>query len=209
MICYRSLKDVKPPLRTKSSRREKQTPQPNEDNKDGKDDADGKDDKSGDDTDGKDDKSGDDTDGKGKDESGKDKDGNDNKGDNEEGGDNYGSGGNVEPPSKRIHLEQETDLDRLFTKDQEVSSCFNPQKRSQVVVGINAVSRQLERDNLRAGLVCLSARPALMHRHLLMLATTRGVPYAALSSLSEHAAPLLGVKSALAIGFKVNTMVKA
>lgn len=80
---------------------------------------------------------------------------------------------------------------------------YNASKRSQVVVGVNAVTRQLEKNGLRFGLVCLSAKPPLIHRHLLMLAATRGVPFAALPTLSETASPLLGVKSALAIGIKV------
>lgn len=80
---------------------------------------------------------------------------------------------------------------------------YNAAKRSQVVVGVNAVTRLLEKNGLRFGLVCLSAKPPLLHRHLLQLAATRGVPFAALPALSETASPLLGVKSALAIGVKV------
>ena len=80
---------------------------------------------------------------------------------------------------------------------------FNAGKRAQVVVGVNAVTRQLERNGLRCGLVCLSACPPLLTAHLLPLAATRGVPFAALPGLSGTASPLLGVKSALAVGIKV------
>lgn len=77
------------------------------------------------------------------------------------------------------------------------------EKRSQLVLGVNSVSRELERDGLRAGIVCLSAKPAVLHRHLVMLASTRGVPFAGLRDFSKTVIPLLGVKSALAVGFKV------
>lgn len=77
-------------------------------------------------------------------------------------------------------------------------------KHSQVLVGINSVTRELERDGLRAGIVCLSATP-LLRRHLLMLAATRGVPFAGLKAFSKTAAPLLGIKTTLAVGFKVRS----
>lgn len=77
-------------------------------------------------------------------------------------------------------------------------------KHSQLLVGINSVTRELEKDGLRAGIVCLSAVP-LLRRHLLMLAATRGVPFAGLKAFSKTAAPLLGIKTALAVGFKVRS----
>lgn len=79
-------------------------------------------------------------------------------------------------------------------------------KKSQIIVGVNSVSRCLERhgsEGVRGGMVCLSAQPALILRHLMMLAATRGVPFVALPNLSQTAAPLLGLKTVLAIGFKV------
>lgn len=77
-------------------------------------------------------------------------------------------------------------------------------KRAQLVVGTNAVTRSLEEGSLRVGVVCLTAKPALVHHHLLQLAATRQVPMAALPSLSPTIAPLLGMKSCLAIGIKVS-----
>lgn len=76
-------------------------------------------------------------------------------------------------------------------------------KRAQLVVGTNAVTRSLEEGSLRVGVVCLTAKPALVHQHLLQLAASRRVPMAALPNLSPTIAPLLGVKSSLAIGIKV------
>ena len=77
-------------------------------------------------------------------------------------------------------------------------------KKSFMVIGVNNVTRCLERGELCAGLVCLSARPALVTRHIMMLAATRCVPFAALPDLSQKVVELLGdIKSALAIGFMV------
>ena len=100
---------------------------------------------------------------------------------------------------KQQSVEATTTGDRVTDRE----TGFNRVKRSQVVVGTNAVSRHLERDALRAGLVCPSAYPPLMHQHLLMMAASRGVPFAAVPGLSKCAAPLLGLKTTLAIGFKV------
>ncbi len=113
-------------------------------------------------------------------------------------------------PARRMDLEG-TAQDRPPTQVDDGSSKhsqdggFNKVKRSQIVVGTNAVSRQLERDGLRAGVVCPSARPPLMHRHLLMMSASRDVPFAAVPRLSESVAPLLGLRTALAIGLKVRT----
>jgi ribosomal protein L7Ae-like RNA K-turn-binding protein len=76
-------------------------------------------------------------------------------------------------------------------------------QRAQLVVGTNAVTRSLEEGSLRVGVVCLTAKPAFLHRHLLQLAATRQVPMVALPHLSPTISPLLGVKSSLAIGIKV------
>ena len=76
-------------------------------------------------------------------------------------------------------------------------------KKAQLVVGTNAVTRSLEEGSLRMGVVCLTAKPALLHRHMVQLAATRRVPMAALPNLSPTIAPLLGMKSSLAIGIKV------
>ena len=87
--------------------------------------------------------------------------------------------------------------------DDVASSPLDAAKKRLMVVGVNAVTRQLERDCLRLGLVCLSAKPGLLTHHIMMLAATRGCPVLALPDISSTVAPLLGMKSALAIGFKV------
>lgn len=117
--------------------------------------------------------------------------------------------GVAEPLPKKLRLE-ETELnlkeDSLKCEagtDTGISSEEQLAKRSQIVVGLNEVTKMLERGNLRAGLVCLSAKPSLMHQHVLVLSASRGVPCAALHGVSETVAPALGLNSALAIGVKV------
>lgn len=76
-------------------------------------------------------------------------------------------------------------------------------KKLQLVLGTNALTRCLEQGTLRVGVVCLTAKPALFHKHILQLSASRCVPVVALPSLSPTIAPLLNMKSVLAIGVKV------
>ena len=93
----------------------------------------------------------------------------------------------------------------LLGVEGDATGVFNSEKHAQIAVGTNSVTRCLERGALRAAVVCLSssARPLLVHRHLMMLSASRGVPCAALPGLGSSLAPLLGIKNVLAIGFKV------
>ncbi len=81
-------------------------------------------------------------------------------------------------------------------------------KKLQLVVGVNAVTRQLEQGGLEVGLVC-STSPGMLYQHILPLAATREVPFAALPDLSKTLAGLLGIKRAMCIGWKVNTVNKS
>lgn len=76
-------------------------------------------------------------------------------------------------------------------------------KRSQIVVGVNEVTRGLEKATLRVAVVCLSVRLPLLHNHLQVLAATRNTPCIAINGVSAAVAPALGLKRAMAIGFKV------
>ena len=76
-------------------------------------------------------------------------------------------------------------------------------KKDFLVVGINAFTRCLERGQMRAGVVCLSAKPELMTQHILMLTVVKNCPVMALQEFSPKLAPLLSIKSILALGFKV------
>ena len=81
---------------------------------------------------------------------------------------------------------------------------FNKEKRAQVVIGLNNVTRNLERDNLRATIVCLSAKPKALNRHLIMLTAVTKCPTIAMPNMSKTVSPILGVNSTLAIGFRVS-----
>lgn len=92
----------------------------------------------------------------------------------------------------------------IVKEEGEKSSLAVPaaMKSLQLVVGVNAVTRLLERGMLQAGLLC-STSPGLLCQHILPLVSTRGVPFAALPGLSETVAELLGIKRAVCIGLKV------
>lgn len=75
-------------------------------------------------------------------------------------------------------------------------------KKSQLVIGLNAVTRLLEKGLLLAGLVS-SSSPFLLHQHLLPLVASRGVPFMAVPELEETAGKLLGIKRVLCLGLKV------
>ena len=113
-----------------------------------------------------------------------------------------------EPVAKKLCLETATDESPVTPQSEidESASTFDllqSSRKSQLVVGTNAFTRSLEEGTLRVGVVCLSAKPALIHKHILQLSATRKVPVVALADLSSTIAPLLGMKSALAIGVKV------
>ena len=75
-------------------------------------------------------------------------------------------------------------------------------RRSQLVLGVNCVTRLLEQGRLEAGLVC-SSGPALLLQHLLPLAALRVVPFASLPNMSKTISRCLGIKKAMCIGIKV------
>ena len=79
---------------------------------------------------------------------------------------------------------------------------YNKEKRSQLVLGVNMVTRYIEQDRAKVGLVCDSAPPS-MQQHCLTLAANRGALFGILPELNSLLCPLLGMKSVLAIGIKV------
>ncbi|XP_054903426.1 ribonuclease P protein subunit p38 [Poeciliopsis prolifica] len=74
--------------------------------------------------------------------------------------------------------------------------------RRQLAIGINEVTKALERNQLQLLLVCKSVRPQLMTDHLIALSATRFVPACQVPRLSDSVAELLGLKSVLALGFR-------
>ncbi|KAJ8353928.1 hypothetical protein SKAU_G00214950 [Synaphobranchus kaupii] len=77
--------------------------------------------------------------------------------------------------------------------------------RKQLAIGINEVTRALERNELCLVLVCKSVKPRHMTNHLITLSKTRAVPACQVPRLSENMANALGLKCVLALGFKRNT----
>ncbi|XP_019363903.1 PREDICTED: ribonuclease P protein subunit p38 [Gavialis gangeticus] len=77
--------------------------------------------------------------------------------------------------------------------------------RKQLAIGVNEVTRALEKNELLLVLVCKSAKPALITSHLIQLSASRAVPAGQVPRLSESIAPVLGLSSVLALGFKRNS----
>ncbi|XP_026977746.1 ribonuclease P protein subunit p38 [Sagmatias obliquidens] len=77
--------------------------------------------------------------------------------------------------------------------------------RKQLAIGINEVTRALERNELLLVLACKSAKPAIVTAHLVPLSASRGVPACQVPRLSEKLAPAMGLTCVLALGFKRNT----
>ncbi|NWH17734.1 RPP38 protein, partial [Grus americana] len=74
--------------------------------------------------------------------------------------------------------------------------------RRQLAIGVNEVTKALEKNELLLLLVCKSAKPAMITSHLIQLSASRATPAGQVPRLSETLAPLLGLTSILALGFK-------
>ncbi|NWU71149.1 RPP38 protein, partial [Pterocles burchelli] len=74
--------------------------------------------------------------------------------------------------------------------------------RRQLAIGVNEVTKALEKNELLLLLVCKSAKPATITSHLIHLSASRATPAGQVPRLSETVAPLLGLTSILALGFK-------
>ncbi|NXM70357.1 RPP38 protein, partial [Serilophus lunatus] len=74
--------------------------------------------------------------------------------------------------------------------------------RRQLAIGVNEVTKALEKNELLLLLVCKSAKPAMITSHLIELSASRATPAGQVPRLSETVAPLLGLTSILALGFK-------
>ncbi|XP_015666689.1 ribonuclease P protein subunit p38 [Protobothrops mucrosquamatus] len=97
-------------------------------------------------------------------------------------------------PSK-FHEDKETD-------DPKACGWSDVQIRNQLAIGINEVTRALEKNELCLVLVCKSAKPALLTSHLIPLSASRAIPAGQVPRLSVTLAPVLGLTSVLALGFK-------
>ncbi|XP_006098917.1 ribonuclease P protein subunit p38 [Myotis lucifugus] len=103
-----------------------------------------------------------------------------------------------------VHMSE--DLKEKKTDDNEqVSGWTSVHVRKQLAIGVNEVTRALERNELLLVLVCKSVKPAIITSHLIQLSLSRTVPACQVPRLSERIAPVIGLKCVLALGFKKNT----
>ncbi|XP_007896381.1 ribonuclease P protein subunit p38 [Callorhinchus milii] len=111
---------------------------------------------------------------------------------------------NKQENSEKPEESQET-VQIMETEQQQLQEGWtSKQFRKQLAIGINEVTRGLEKDELCLVLVCLSVKPALMTQHLIQLSVSRAVPACQVPRLSQTIAPVLGLKSTIALGFKRN-----
>ncbi|XP_012311392.1 ribonuclease P protein subunit p38 [Aotus nancymaae] len=97
------------------------------------------------------------------------------------------------------------DLKTKTDAKQQVSGWTPAHVRKQLAIGVNEVTRALERSELLLVLVCKSVKPAIITSHLIQLSLSRTVPACQVPRLSERIAPVIGLKCVLALGFKKNT----
>lgn len=101
------------------------------------------------------------------------------------------------PPPTSEPVCQDTD-----SQDAPKNGWTNVAARRQLAIGINEVTKALERNQLKLLLVCKSVKPKHMINHLITLSATRGVPACLVPRLSQNVSESLGLKSVLALGFR-------
>lgn len=89
--------------------------------------------------------------------------------------------------------------------NKQVTGWTSVHVRKQLAIGVNEVTRALERNELLLVLVCKSVKPAIITSHLIQLSLSRMVPACQVPRLSERIAPVIGLKCVLALGFRKNT----
>ncbi|XP_036997183.2 ribonuclease P protein subunit p38 isoform X3 [Artibeus jamaicensis] len=105
----------------------------------------------------------------------------------------------------RIDVGMSEDLEEKPEDNQQVSGWTSVHVRKQLAIGVNEVTRALERNELLLVLVCKSVKPTIITSHLIQLSVSRMVPACQVPRLSERIAPVIGLKCVLALGFKRNT----
>nr|XP_040134620.1 ribonuclease P protein subunit p38 isoform X1 [Ictidomys tridecemlineatus]XP_040134621.1 ribonuclease P protein subunit p38 isoform X1 [Ictidomys tridecemlineatus]XP_040134622.1 ribonuclease P protein subunit p38 isoform X1 [Ictidomys tridecemlineatus]XP_040134623.1 ribonuclease P protein subunit p38 isoform X1 [Ictidomys tridecemlineatus] len=95
--------------------------------------------------------------------------------------------------------------DKRPEANQQMSGWTPVQIRKQLAIGVNEVTRALERSELLLVLVCKSVKPAIITSHLIQLSVSRVVPACQVPCLSATLAPVIGLKCVLALGFKKDT----
>lgn len=88
------------------------------------------------------------------------------------------------------------------TQDSPKNGWTDVAARRRMAIGINEVTKALERKELILLLVCKSVKPKHMTDHLIALSATRDVPACQVPRLSQSVSEPLGLKSVLALGFR-------
>ncbi|XP_025871933.1 ribonuclease P protein subunit p38 [Vulpes vulpes] len=110
------------------------------------------------------------------------------------------------PDKCSTEVDMSEDLKEKQPEDNEQGSGWTPVLvRRQLAIGVNEVTRALERNGLLLVLVCKSAKPAIITSHLIQLSSSRSVPACQVPRLSETLAPVIGLKCVLALGFRKDT----
>jgi len=94
---------------------------------------------------------------------------------------------------------------RMISRFMKENEGIKQDLKQHVSIGLNAVARGLERGSFSV-IVCAKVRRGLLTRHLYVLAGIRKIPVCALSLNSTQLGNSLGVKSAIAVGFKAKEM---
>ncbi|XP_069586412.1 ribonuclease P protein subunit p38-like [Ranitomeya imitator] len=94
-------------------------------------------------------------------------------------------------------------IDNLKTKEeaQKTGWTFADLKK-HLAIGTHEVTKALEKNDLDMVMVCKSAEPEMITRHIIELSYSREVPACQLPRLSENVAPALGIRHVLALGFR-------
>ncbi|XP_038189335.1 ribonuclease P protein subunit p38 [Arvicola amphibius] len=113
----------------------------------------------------------------------------------------------VEKQRRTLDVEISEDLkEKEHDGNLQVSGWTPAHVRKQLVIGVNEVTRALERNELLLVLVCKSVKPAIITSHMIQLSISRTVPACQVPQLSERIAPVIGLKCVLALGFRKNTI---
>ncbi|KAG7317892.1 hypothetical protein KOW79_018927 [Hemibagrus wyckioides] len=91
---------------------------------------------------------------------------------------------------------------RKAKKESQNRGWTDKRLRDELAIGINEVTKGLEKNELGLVLVCDSVKPPHMTNHLISLSQTRSVPACQVPGLSASLAGSLGLTSVLALGFK-------
>ncbi|KAJ4949721.1 hypothetical protein JOQ06_021230 [Pogonophryne albipinna] len=97
---------------------------------------------------------------------------------------------------------EKKEVSEVQMKDAPKNGWTDVAARRQLAIGVNEVTKALERNELRLLLVCKSVKPKHMTDHLISLSATRGVPACQVPRLSQSVSEPLGLKSVLALGFR-------